>query len=281
MLYRIDWLSKIKQECLKCDLESTINKIFQFYENKIKYKDLAQRSSNYKRLLYRETDSYNTVFPFEMLSKVKEMMQVFKSDRNAFFDLIRLAVENWDETHLDYLADFLVNYMFCQPDKANPDMLLLNRLQEIINIDIEYLGSIGDVEKLLENSLTVKIFNNILEHPETIAYIRYIMKEIYDQINIESLESIAFNDLACKTLLQKQNESLMNENNAKKNTRTFVGKINKNLGELTLYLDSVLTNSNLEEHNTSLADELNFTVINGMNIPIVKAEPYERKGVRK
>ena len=49
-----------------------------------------------KRILVKETDSYN-IFPFEMLTKIKEMMQIFKSDKNSFYELIRLAVETWDE----------------------------------------------------------------------------------------------------------------------------------------------------------------------------------------
>ena len=109
---------------------------------------------------------------------------------SLFVLLLKLGMRN----SLDHLASFIVNYMFCYPDKANSNSFLLNRLSTIIDIEIEFLGSFGDIEKLLENSLTIKIFRQILELPETITYVRYIMKDIYDQLNIESLDSINFDE---------------------------------------------------------------------------------------
>ena len=134
------------------------------------------------------------------------MMQIFKTDKNSFYELIRLAVETWDENHLDYIADFIVNFMFNQPDKANSDAFLLNRLHTIIDIDIEFLGSLDNVEMLLEHSLTMKIFYHILELPETIAYVRFIMKNIYDQINIGFLDSITFDEFIWRAFINKQND---------------------------------------------------------------------------
>lgn len=106
------------------------------------------------------------VYPFPMLMKIKEMLKHFKTDDDAFELLIKQAVYTWEEEELNHLAEALVNYLFYQPEEPFCHSELCQKLSTIIEIDLDFLKEKESIYLFKSDSLTMKIFEQIIELPE-------------------------------------------------------------------------------------------------------------------
>ena len=116
---------------------------------------------------------------------------------------MEFALKSWNNEELNHLAEFLVFY-FCQPDQAFSEYLLISRLKDIFEIEIKIKESSTELFSLSDNSFVMKLFHKIIETAECKNYARFVMKDIYDTINLEFLESIGFKNNDVNHYLQKR-----------------------------------------------------------------------------
>lgn len=124
------------------------------------------------------------------------MLRVIRDDRDSFRFLIEAALRTWDETELSYLAETLVHFFLCDPESKSPYDPLLERLSDIIDIDIKLWKEFGCVEDIENTSFSAKLLTQIVQLPEARHYIHKTFSKFYDEIDYEYLDNINFEELS-------------------------------------------------------------------------------------
>ena len=156
-----------------------------------------------------------------MMTKLKMVLDLVYTDSKVFKQLIKLALNSWSDDELEYLAEFLAMY-FSQPDQAFSEYLLISRLKDIFEVEAKIKEEAKELFLLNDSAFVMKLFYKIIETSECRNYARFVMKDIYDNTNLEFLESIAFRNKDVKFHLQKRS-------NLTKRDCTLSSNINDNL----------------------------------------------------
>lgn len=177
----------------------------EFFSKRVLYKNMLKSGNESSQRIVVSPSEVHEVYPFPMLMKIKDMLKYFKTDDDAFELLIKQAVYTWEDEELGHLAECLVNYLFYQPEAPFCHSELCQKLSTIIEIDLEFLKEKESTYLFMSDSLTMKIFAQIIELPECRSYIDYIIRDVYESIDLSFLESIEFKEDVCIKLLNRCN----------------------------------------------------------------------------
>lgn len=122
--------------------------------------------------------------------KLNNMLRIFRDNKESFWFLIEAAIRSWEDKELEFLAESLVHFFLCDPDSDTPTDSLLERLEDIIDIDIRLLKEKGNIEEINNNSFSGKIFEQIVKLPESRHYIQKTLNKFYDEIDISELSEV-------------------------------------------------------------------------------------------
>ena len=179
------------------------SKLKEYYEQKINLRNMISRSQSKNNKVILTESQVNSLYPFPLMTKLKMVLDLIYSDAKVFRQVMKLALETWSHEELDHLAEFLVIF-FCQPDQTFSEYLIVSRLKDIFEIEAKLKEKTKESFSLNENSFLMMIFNKIIESSECRNYARFVMKDIYDNINLDFLESIWFRTNDVKHYLQKR-----------------------------------------------------------------------------
>lgn len=140
-------------------------------------------------------DEISKIYPFAACSQIKKMLKIFRNDISTFKLVTEMAIRTWNETELNFFAESLVQYFLCDPESESPNDPLLERLIDIIDIDLTILKETGSIYDILGNSFTSKVFTQISQLPETRHYITIALRKFYDEIDFEYIDSIDFDEM--------------------------------------------------------------------------------------
>ena len=80
------------------------------------------------------------------------MLKEFCNCKERFRLLIRSAINSLDDQDLSYLAESLVHCFLSDPDCESPGDSLLERLSDIIEIDLEYINDFENPDYIVDDS---------------------------------------------------------------------------------------------------------------------------------
>ena len=111
------------------------------------------------------------------------MLRIFRDHQESFKFLIETAIKTWDDLELEFFAEWLVQFFLCSPDSDSPYDSLMERLPDIIDIDIRLWKDRLNLNQIQLDSFSVKIFNNIVKLPEARHYLQKTLNKFYDEID--------------------------------------------------------------------------------------------------
>jgi hypothetical protein len=130
----------------------------------------------------------------------------------TFKQVLRDAILTWDDLSLTFLSEALVQYFLNDPESDSPMEPLLERMQDIIDVDLSIIKEFGSIyDILLSLSFSSKIFTQIAQLPETRHYVQITLRKFYDEIDFEYIDSIDFSEVAEKTSKKKQKQDKEDE----------------------------------------------------------------------
>ena len=100
------------------------------------------------------------------------MLKEFRDWKESFKLLIKSAINSWDDQDLKYLAESLVHFFLSDPDCESPSDSLLERLSDIIEIELEYINDFDNPDYIVDDSFWSMIFKEIVKLPETRHYLQ-------------------------------------------------------------------------------------------------------------
>ena len=221
------------------------NLCFQYYQNKLKIKEIYDFSKN-KNLSMRFKYKLNK----ENIKNQKEIFELFfilKNNKKLILDLIEKINKNYFEDFSYFLVHFfyenVFNSLFFQEDFIIMFFLLLEKHINLILIK-ENLNK-NNYEFLYENYLNESFLNyviiNILKKEDIRSYLNSLLKENFN--NLEKYEN--------KFIINEFNENIIFNDNINNNIEEeFMNILNENVN-----LDYL--NKNLEQKNSNFDDKIN------------------------
>lgn len=132
------------------------------------------------------------------------MLKAFRDDKASFKLLIEKAIRSWNDTELNFLAESLVQFFLIDPESEVPQEPLLERLEDIIDIDIKIWKEEKSIYDIAHNSFSSKIFTQIVMEPQTRHYIQKTLSKLYEEIDYDMIHKLDLQE-AHKLLSRREN----------------------------------------------------------------------------
>ena len=117
-----------------------------------------------------------TVYSSAFWDKIKKILNILRTKRNVFRFYVEKLMKEWegetkDTEKIATFLDFVVFYMFIDYGKRNQYLSMLERVYDIVELEIDEVKKISKLEKLKSVSFIKMIFNRLTQLPEWKDYI--------------------------------------------------------------------------------------------------------------
>lgn len=135
------------------------------------------------------------MYPYAAVSQIRNMLKIFRDHKESFRFMIEAAIKTWSDIELDFLAESLVLFFLCEPDSDTPYDALMDRMADIVDIDIRLCKEACPFDQIQYSSFSVKILNQIVKLPEARHYVQKTLNKFYDEIDYKYIQKIDFDKL--------------------------------------------------------------------------------------